>query len=213
MAGRVVEVIVEPTAEPITLAEGKTHLRVRGGLDDGYITDLIRMARVVWEDRAEQALVTRTLRLHLDRFPFVRRGEVHDPEEDDAPGRVIRLEYPPLVSVTQIDYTDTDGAPQMMASADFDVDTKQKPGRVCLAESASWPNTKKIPNAVSVLYVAGVGAPADLKIKATKALHAIKMILSHFYENREPVVVGTIVAPIPDSLDSLLWLDTIPTVA
>jgi hypothetical protein len=40
--------------------------------------------------------------------------------------------------------------------------------------------------------------PATLK-------EAMKLLIGTWYENRESVVVGTIVAKLPDAVESLLW--------
>lgn len=48
---------------------------------------------------------------------------------------------------------------------------------------------------------------ADLEVESElpkPLIHAMKLMISNFYENREPVVVGTITALVPYSMEYLL---------
>ncbi len=37
------------------------------------------------------------------------------------------------------------------------------------------------------------------------AIQAMRLIIAHFYSNREPVVIGTITSKLPFAAESLLW--------
>lgn len=58
-------------------------------------------------------------------------------------------------------------------------------------------------NAVAVRCVVGYGSTASTVPAAIRA--AMKILIGHWFEHREPVVTGTIVAQMPMSVDALLW--------
>lgn len=177
-----------PATEPVTLAEAKSHLRVDGTDDDTLITELIKGARQLVEGNTGRSLITQTWRLTLDRFP----------RNDEA----IQLERPPLISVESVQYVDTNGATQEMATADYIVDTSHVQGEVALAYDKTWPDTRAQRNAVLVNYTAGYGAASAVP-EALKA--AIKLRLGDLYENREASVIGTIhtANPAADALEAI----------
>jgi len=190
------EVTVAPVSEPITTAEAKEHLRVDHSNDDTYIDSAIATARRLVESRTGKALLTQTHRMMFDGFPrrvFESFSRVtHD----------IKLLSPPLQSISSIQYIDTDGATQTLSASIYTVDTASKPGRVLPAFGETWPIVQSgVPNSVIIEYVCGYASasavPEDIR-------HAVKFIVSHLYENREHVVIGTIASVLADTLDALL---------
>lgn len=177
----------QPSEEPISLDEAKTHLREDGTDQDSLIEGLIIAAREQAEKFTERALCTQSWTLKLDAFPCES---------------FIKLPFPPLISVESVKYYDTDGVLQTMSSSDYVVDTTSLFGKIDLAYGASWPTPRDIPNAVVVAFTCGYGGrnavPASIKA-------AIKLNLSHLYENREAINIGNIVTPIPMAYESLLW--------
>lgn len=173
-----------PASEPITTAEAKTHLRIDSSDDDTYIDTLIEAARRHVESFTNRALITQTWELYLDDFP-----------------NEILLPKPELVSVSSITYTDTAGASQTLSTDVYQVDTDHLPGRIFLKYGQTWPAVQEIPKAVKVTYVAGYGAASAVP-QSIKT--AIKILVAHWYENREPVIVGTNVASVPLSVEYLL---------
>ena len=82
------------------------------------------------------------------------------------------------------------------------------PGRVKQADGESWPAVSDNPQAVVITFVAGYGTgttdvPEGIRL-------AIRMLTSHWYESREPIVIGTIVAKIPTTVDALLMQYRVP---
>lgn len=177
-----------PTVEPITRAEAKAHSRVTVSDDDEYIDALIEATRDRIENHTKRALLTQTWRLTLDSFPLGRRD--------------IILPWSPLQSVTSITYVDTDGNTQTWASSNYSVDTGATPGRVRLAYDVLYPSIRHQPNAVTIIFVAGYGSAASAL--PAGIVHACKILCGHYYDNREPVVTGTIASPIPETWKALL---------
>lgn len=175
-----------PTTEPLTVAEGRAHLRVDDSSDNDTIDALITTTRERVEEELGRALITQTWTLTLDRFP-------HGP---------IELPRPPLQSVTSITYIDSDGASQTWGSSLYRVDTAAQPGRITPAYGESYPTTRDVTGAVTVTFVAGYGAAAADVPRPIR--QAMLLLLGHAYAHREIVVAGTIVSPIPQSMDWLL---------
>jgi uncharacterized phiE125 gp8 family phage protein len=193
-----VTVSVEPTVEPITLAEAKLQLRVDDDItsDDGLISALITAARQKVEIETRRALVTQTQVLKLDQFPS---GE----------NPVIELPNPPLQSVSAVQYVDQNGDTQTLAASEYIVDTVSEPARITPAYNTFWPLTRAQINAVTVTFVCGYasgsGSPTDYAANVPQALKAaIKLLVGHWYENREAVAAANL-KPLPMAVDSLVW--------
>lgn len=161
--------------------------------DDPLIGMLIASARAAAETELHRALVTQTLDLYLDAFPVWPNERFGD--------RCIRM--PPLQSVASITYLDTDGATQTLSADQYLVDAKSQPARIAPAYGCSWPSTREQNNAVTVRFVAGYGAAANVPgcIK-----NWMLMRIKTLWDNRGQIVVGTNgLAQIPPSfVDSLL---------
>lgn len=172
-----ITIIVEPTEEPITLAEAVKQCEVFGTAHDGYLTDQIIAARRHVEARLQRGLITQTRALRLDGFPAV-----------------ITLREGLLQSVSSITYVDTDGATQTVDAADYQVDPYSDPPRIKPDYGSVWPATRSQFNAVTVTYVCGyadaAAVPQDLK-------SAMKLIVADLFSNRESGIVGTIYVETP----------------
>ena len=180
--------VTGPASEPVSVEEAKAHLRVDGSDDDAYIGTLITTARSHVETITRRALITQTWKLVLDDWP------------DD----VLELYLPPLVSVSSLTYKDADGDTQTFASSNYVVDADSVPGRLCLADDASWPSDDLYPmGAVQIQYVAGYG-DADEVPQPIKS--AILLLVGHYYENREAALVaqGANVQELPIGIEALL---------
>lgn len=182
-----------PAIEPVTLAETKNHLRVDVTDDDALITALITAGRESVESFLRRVLITQTIDLFLDSFPG-QSGTIHVP-------------FPPLQSVTQISFVDTDGTTKIVDTADFLVDTATEPGRIIPSPDAlTWDETEVRTNAVTVRYVAGFGTlaadvPAGIRT-------AILFLVSDMYEHRESQSEIKLVEN--RTVNNLLWTHKVP---
>ncbi len=179
--------ITAPTAEPVSLTEAKAHLRVEHDLDNAFINSMILAARQYAEKICWGGFVTQTWELVRDSFPD------HD---------YICLPKGTLASVTSVKYLESvAGVETTLSSAAYLVDTVSAPPRIRLAfDSTGWPTTRVQYNAVVVRYVVGVAAgevPAPVKA-------AILLLMSNMYEFRTAEVLGTIIAKVGFTFDSLL---------
>lgn len=185
-------VTTPPTREPVELAEVTLHLRVDGPDEDDYLRGLIAAARAWCEKFQDRAYLRQTLTMRLDRFPC------------DGP---IELPRSPLVSVSSIQYVDGDGDAQTLAADQYQVDAHSEPGRIVPAYGLSWPTTRCQMNAVTIVYLAGYGTTAADVPDGVK--HAVKLLVTHWYENRTAVLTGTISKAVEFSLEALLNQDKV----
>lgn len=163
-----VRTVIEPTFEPITLTEAKAHLRVDFTEDDAYITSLITVARQYAETRTWRAIPQQTFDVFYDEYTST-----------------LQLPRPPLISVTSVSYKNSGDTYVNFNTTDYVVDFEAIPAKVVI--QAARPQDLSTINPLRVRFVSGYAnansIPAHIK-------HAIKMLVSHFYENRELVVIG-----------------------
>lgn len=176
--------VAAPAVEPVTLAEAKSHLRVDITDEDSLITNLIVAARRLIESLTDLKLINQTWKLVRDDYP-----------DDDE----LKIPVGPLSSVVSIKTTDGDGNEETFSSSEYIVDADSLLGRIVLKDGSDWPSPdaglQEI-NAVEVTFVAGHGTeasdvPEELKL-------AVKMLVGHWYENREATVIGGRVADVKD---------------
>ena len=187
--------VTAAAGEPLTLDDVKGHLKITSTDQDGEIVGWITAAREWAETRTGRALITQTWDLKLDGFPV-----------DGGP---ITVPKPPLISVTSITYVDTNGVTQTWSSALYTVDAPTGPqarsGQIWPAYNESYPGTRAQVNAVTVRFVCGYGAVADLVPASIRS--AMKILIATWNApGRQSVNVGSgaTVVEIPDTVDLLV---------
>lgn len=210
-----VRTVEDVATEPITLDEARQHLRVDTYLidvpdsgsppdqmtvsdDDAWITAMLPAAREYCEQYLGRALAPRTMEYVGDAFPAVAIGA--------PPGPAFQLPFGPVQSVESITYTDTDDAPQTVASIDYEIDAISVPSQVVLTYGSSWPTARSSTGSVRVRYITGYSTPGEspqVYPLPKMARAAILLFLGHLYENREAVTVGSLVE-LPLGVQSLL---------
>ncbi len=186
-----IRLISPPAVEPVSLQEAKLHLRLDiGTTEDDLLTSLIQAARQYCEGFQRRVYITQTWELWLDKFPDIDN---------------IYLPWPPLQSVASIKYYDTADLEYLLHDSNYFVDTQSQPGRLSLNYGKSWPSTALRPtNGLCITFICGYGdAAEDVPVKA---LYAMKLLVGHYYENREAVSQSQLY-PAPMSVDALLWQD------
>lgn len=157
-----------PTDEPVTLAEVKAHLRIDATdtTEDAAITGFITAAREYCETYQGRQYLSATRVHQIDRFPSA----------------IIRLPYPPLISITSVVYVDSSGVTQTLASGDYLVDAVSQPGRIAPAYGCSWPSTREQLAAVTITCLCGYGTAADVPRRVKQA---ILLGVGSMWEHRE----------------------------
>jgi uncharacterized phiE125 gp8 family phage protein len=178
--------LTPPAAEPVTLAEAKAYLRVEHDHDDDVIAALIAGARVHVEAQCRRALITQGWRLIRDAWP--------------ADGRIAVLPAP-LQALTAARVRRIDGTTQAIDADLFAVDAASAPGVLSFAAGA-LPMPGRAVAGIELDIEAGYGeAAADVPQPLRQA---IRVLVSHWYENRGLIAAGGGVAVLPQSVAALI---------
>jgi uncharacterized phiE125 gp8 family phage protein len=179
-----------PTQAPgtaITLAEAKAHLRIPSAdtSEDDYVSTLISAANTYVETVCDVVLVSGTYQEH--------RGHLSN-----------RMQLPvaPVISVDSVVLTNTAGTETTVSTSVYGLDSTTRPPTVRLRTDEEWPDVELgTVDPVVITFTAGYGStdnvPSDLK-------HALKLLIGHWYLNRESVALGTIASKVPQTVDALL---------
>jgi uncharacterized phiE125 gp8 family phage protein len=182
-----IKIDTAPTQLPITLEDAKEHLSIYDENDDGYVNLLIAAATDMVEQITMRRLFTQTWIAYFDKWPTTD---------------YIRLPFGQLQSVTSVKYLDSDQAVNTMTASEYTVDTTSEPGRVVLNYGESWPTeTLHTSNPIYIEFVCGYTSE---ELIPQRIQHAIKLKIADMWENRESVVVGTIVSEFKGAVYHLL---------
>lgn len=182
--------VTEPVVEPVSVAEAKRHLRIDSEFteDDLYLQTLITASRYYVENYVDRTLLRTELRMKLDYFPVW-----------DLP-----LPRPPVMAdPVVVQYVPSDAALGYAAVSytNFRTDRDATPAVLRPQWNGTWPSCRGAENDVIISWWAGYGTTgADVPIPAR---HAMLLILSHWYRNRESVSENRF-APVPMSAETLL---------
>jgi len=195
MSWRSFKVTTAPASEPITTAEAKSQLRIDGSDEDTLIGNYITVARQTLEVLMRRSFITQTITLKYDKFPSNKDG--------------ILLPRPPAISVTSIQYVDTDGATQTWSSGNYTVDTSSEPARITPNYNVDFPDTRVQSNAVTIVYTSGYGTgttdvPESIRL-------AVRLLVGSYYENREATAIKKI-NELPLGIQMLVASNEVPEV-
>lgn len=172
-----------PAGEPLSLTEAKAFLRVEHDDDDSVIAALISAARCHVEALTRLGLMTQTWRIVLDCWP--------------KDGR-IKPRLGPLQSVSAARVYNEANIAGAIDAGHFVVDV---PAGVIAAPG--WPLA--VPGraiaGIELDVAIGFGAASDVP---QILIQAIRMLVSHWYENRSLVAIGQTVAMLPPSVNAMI---------
>lgn len=181
---------VQPSTEPITLVEAKSQLRVDIADEDTYINTLIVASRKICERYTNRVFITQT---------WI--------QNEDYWSNPIELKVNPIVSLTSLKYYNASEVQTTItdSSANFQKDFLSDVGNIYEGLTSSFPSLGSTINPIEIITVCGYGAasavPDDIK-------HAIKLLVSHLYENREmvnvPIASMPFDIPMPSAVYALL---------
>ena len=181
-----IAVIVQPAAEPVSLAQAKIHCRVDHTADDALLTSLIVAARQWCEQIMRRSIMTQTRTLSLD----------------DWPNGMIQLPFSKVQSIVSIQYYDQNSNVQTLPTSSYYTDFISEPARISFAPATALPVAEidRI-NSITVTYVAGYGDASDVPQAISQA---ILLLVGHWYENREASIVAVSIADVPMATTALL---------
>ena len=112
----------------------------------------------------------------------------------------------PVLSVDSITYIDIDGIEQTVAASSIQTITDHIPAIVVLDDVPSVDGDTL--NAVTITVTAGIesgNSPPNADKIPEQVKQAIKLMVGHFYENREAVSIDGTPSTVPFATDALLW--------
>lgn len=176
--------VTPPSAEPITLAETKLHLRLDGSDEDTLVASLIRTAREHLERETGLCLISQSWRLYLDRWP----GD-----------GVIRIMKSPCQAIHNVTVYDADGSASHVSLEDHLLDGEGRPCRLWLRHV---PPPGQAMNGIEIDFAAGFGeAGTDVPdtLKRAMLIH-----VGHMFAFRGVVAPDSQPAGIPEGYDRLI---------
>ena len=189
--------VTGPANEPLALQETKDYLRVDSSDEDAFISALIVAAREYAETATNRKLMDQTLRYSLDEWPK---------------GNELVLPYPfqDTTGFSVVYYAQGSTSPTTWGSTNYWRDAASLPGRIVRKDEQSWPSQDlRSANAIEVTFRAGYGDQDDVP-SGVKA--AMRLVIGHWYANRESVAIGTISGSIALTSDSLFAAHMVPCV-
>ncbi len=180
-----------PTVEIVTRDDIKNHLRYDGDDENDLLDILVAAARDHMEGYngvTGRAFITQTWTAGYDCFPT---------------GRRLPLPISPVQSAS-VSYFDSNNAEQTFT--DFSVVEDDRGPFLYLNQTSNgWPATYERPDALTVTMVAGYGDTAASVPQAIK--HALRLMVGHWFENREAVIIGNgvTIMEVPKTVDMLLF--------
>jgi uncharacterized phiE125 gp8 family phage protein len=175
-----------PAAEPVSLAEAKAHLRIDADDEDALLAALIAAARIFVEKTLGLALITQGWSDYLDFW---------------ARSSCVTLPIAPVQAVEAVTLRDVNGDATDLAASDYAVDVLSLPARLVLKGGSPSVIAREL-NAFEIAFTAGYGdAASDVPAPIR---HALLLLVAHWYERREPVVLGLGSAEVPITIAGLL---------
>jgi uncharacterized phiE125 gp8 family phage protein len=151
--------LTQPTLEPVSLAEAKTHLRVIDTAEDTLITGLISGARQMAEQKMQRQILASRWKQVLDSFPGPSLLGVPWGRVLGMPPQAIQIERAAVLQVVSITYLDMSGVLQTLPASDYTVDLTSHPVRITPVFGKIWPaNTLPQIGAVTVTFDCGEAA-------------------------------------------------------
>lgn len=162
------ELVSGPAVPLVSTADAKLHCRIDHADEDALISALALAAGKTVQEQVGKALVTQSWKITLASIAGTQR---------------LWLPVFPVQSITSIAYFDADNTGQTATLSDFGLHGDEDHAWIEPKTGKTWPALYPRPDALAVTFVAGFGAAAsdvpDHLILATR------MLIAHWYENRE----------------------------
>jgi uncharacterized phiE125 gp8 family phage protein len=165
-------------AEIVNLSEAKVQCRVRHNAEDTFISGLIAVARESVEDYCKQSLIASTWRVGYSHDKLKSCGCLFT-----GPLELCR---PPVATISSVKIQKTKEGEVVLSPSDYIFDADDVRGAVVL-KTALAINSLDVnhPYPIKITFNTSFYSSASYK-------HAIKLMISNLYENRVPVVQGSL---------------------
>lgn len=174
--------------EPISVETARSYTH-SAEEDDAVLTLCITAARVACENYTGRTYAKRTLEL---RWPEL--------------GRVLNVTRGPLGSITEFGYVNTAGTEVLFTAGDYTLEGQTAhTTTIRFRESFAQPSDVATDRS-SPIFLRGVFGP-DMDTVGPilpDVVQAILWTVVHYFENRSPVVTGTIATELPNGIQNIL---------
>ena len=181
---------------PVSVADAKEHLRIVDFTDDDTYIGALVDAAVAWcEDFCDRTFADKTYTVAFDDWPALRI---------ELPRPPVRLNSSAASATVTISYVESNGTTSTLTwsqsgTQQFRLDRDHVPSLAYPLYLEDWPNVRLDDKAIQITYLAGYGGAANVP---KPAVHAIKLLVGHWYLNRE--AVGNAGQNIPIGVAALL---------
>jgi uncharacterized phiE125 gp8 family phage protein len=181
---------------PVSVADAKEHLRIVDFTDDDTYIGALVDAAVAWcEDFCDRTFADKTYTVAFDDWPALRI---------ELPRPPVRLNSSAASATVTISYVESGGSTSTLTwsqsgTQQFRLDRDHVPSLAYPLYLEDWPNVRLDDKAIQITYLAGYGGAANVP---KPAVHAIKLLVGHWYLNRE--AVGNAGQNIPIGVAALL---------
>lgn len=187
-SGYQLRVVSSSDVEPVSVAEARRNSNVEDDVANAYDQDFaawISAARELAEAYTKRSFVERTYLLTLSTFPTGWNSSWNIP-----------IPNGPCIDVIAVSYLDIAGVRTTLDPSTYQL-IEDEPPFIALALDQWWPSVRNVVGSVAVEYRAGyssAGSPIDAMNVPALAKQAIKMLVSHWYEQREATGVSSLEA-------------------
>lgn len=166
------------STEPISLQLAQDQLRVDSDADQELVDMYIKAARHQFEQDTNSAISdSQEWKIYMDVWN----------------GISIPIGIGPILTIDSVEYYDVNGDLQTLSASTYHKDMIG--GCIVLKNGYDWPDLEEQhPSAIIVTFTAGYTDPLDVDSDIKEAL---LLLISHFYENRQAVVVGQTAHSLP----------------
>jgi uncharacterized phiE125 gp8 family phage protein len=163
-------VITDATTEPISVSELKSAQRIDSSDEDTLIGIYIGAARRWLEHRTGRTFHQKTLEMNFSKWQ----------------DKFLLPRATPLISITGLYYTDSDGDESTVSASDYIAQTSAIPGRLVRGYGVSWPSTTLYPSLpIRIRYTAGIETQSPITEADNHVKTAMLLMAGGLFENRE----------------------------
>lgn len=171
--------------------------------DDIVLSAYLEAATQWVEGLAGISIMKQGWTLKADQFPYNRDGF----DRRYPLGKPILLPRGPVLTIDTFTYQDLNNVTQNINTPSFfQAALDERPSALYPPYNGFFPTALWVPGAMNIIFTCGMSGATDDPTKVDSAVKmAVKFLVAHWNENREPVPVNMSLQKLPYSLESMLW--------
>lgn len=171
--------------------------------DDNTLAAYLEAATQWVEGLAGISIMKQVWTMKADQFPYNRDGF----DRRYPLGKPMLLPRGPVLSVDTLTYQDLNNQTQSINDGThFQPALDERPPALYPPYGGFFPTALWVPSAVVIVFTCGMSGTTDDPAKVDSAAKmAVKFLVAHWNENREPVPINMSLQKLPYALESMLW--------